>query len=623
MPGYSCACRAKDLPTHDIGPLENRVRYRLWLGLVGLVATAFVACSGGSVVTTPLPTTAPTTVPTNTPNSTLKVTPTSLTLTSIGAQAVLTATQRTPVALTSSGCTGVAVVSIGTVGASTPITVTAAANGSCTLVVQDATNQRVTIPITVSAPVPVSPTPIDANHVAFVVKIASAALSAAPNVTPSAVNIYITGQQTTTGANAPCSTTSFLQVTDAQGDTAAFSNGAATAAPIPFYGGATTSGLTSQVIQLPALCSARIYISVNGPLAINTTSGPAPWAFNGAAGFPNKFDVVEYTMPANGFAAPSMLIDTTQENMIGLAMTMNMTGTQFPTQTTGFKAGFMTQVSQAAAALPSEWATTINAQWPTRLLSPLALQYVVTATSGITSGNSTLPGFDPGNFLDIPILTAWDHYQTPNCMNVTVSPGSTDALHGMTVIGQVDGSNNFNFYDPAVVTTCAANLITTQSAHIVAEIPSPFDQSYWINNIAGGWPSATAVEFMENGPFLLAASYPHAIAPNPMTFPNATYQNSAADIGNTVATALNRGVFDPMVNAAYATQPYCPSVAQLYPTAAAATQNLWATVVWAAAKNLTYGFAQAYAIPYEDKCGFSTSIQDSHANVVTITVNPN
>ena len=165
------------------------MRYRLWLGLVGLVATAFVACSGGSVVTTPLPTTAPTTVPTNTPNSTLKVTPTSLTLTSIGAQAVLTATQRTPVALTSSGCTGVAVVSIGTVGASTPITVTAAANGSCTLVVQDATNQRVTIPITVSAPVPVSPTPIDANHVAFVVKIASAALSAAPNVTPSAVNI--------------------------------------------------------------------------------------------------------------------------------------------------------------------------------------------------------------------------------------------------------------------------------------------------------------------------------------------------------------------------------------------------------------------------------------------------
>jgi hypothetical protein len=129
---------------------------------------------------------------------------------------------------------------------------------------------------------------------------------------------------------------------------------------------------------------------------------------------------------------------------------------------------------------------------------------------------------------------------------------------------------------------------------------------------------------MENGPFLLPASAPHAVAPNPMAFAvNATYPKSAADIGNTVATALNRGVFDRTANAAFANQPFCPTVAQLYSTPAAPTQNLWATVVWATAKNATFGFGQAYAIPFDDKCGFSTNIQDSHANVVTITVNPN
>ena len=320
---------------------------RLWLGFAALVATVFVGCTGANSVTPPAspgssattvpttfpttdpdgrptsaPTTVPTTVPTNTPNSTLKVTPASLTLTSIGAQATLTATQTTPTALTTTGCTGVAIASVGTVGPFTAITVTAAASGTCSLTIGDTNNQRITLPITVSAAAAASPTPIDANHVAFVVQIAPGSLTAAPNVSPSAVNIYITGQQTQTGANATCSSSSFLQVTDAQGDTAPLS----TVPAIPFYGGATTSGLTSQVIQLPALCSGRIYISVNGPLTINSSSGPAPWA--NVAGFPTKFDVVEYTMPANALAAPSMDIDTTQENMIGLDLTMNMTGTQ-------------------------------------------------------------------------------------------------------------------------------------------------------------------------------------------------------------------------------------------------------------------------------------------------------
>jgi hypothetical protein len=517
-------------------------------------------------------------------------------------------------ALTVSGCSGVATAAVGTTsGGSTPIVVAGTASGTCTLVVADAAGQRVAVPVTVLA-VAVSPTPIDSNHVAFVVQIAPGAMSAAPNVTPSAVYMYVTGQQTTTGATPTCG--SWLEVTDPSGDTAPFPTANATVAPIPFYGNGTTSGTTSQVIQLPPLCSGRIYISVNGPLAITSSSGPAPWAYGGSAGFPAKYDMVEYTMPANGHAAPSTDVDTSQENMIGLDLTLNLVGTQSGSQTTGVKAGFMTQVNQTAASFGNAWSTVINSQWPTRLLSPLSVQYVIGST-----GSTSLPGFNPGTFIDGAIQTAWNNYASPNCMNVTVSSATGDALAGKTVIGQVDGSGNFDFYDPAVVTHCAVNLNASNSGNMVAQIPSLFNQNFWISNIAGGWSSASGSELMENGPFLLPASAVSSSGTVSFTNP---YAKGSADIGNSVATALNRGVFDPSINPAYANQPYCPTVAQLYPTTGpAATQNLWATAVWAVAKNTTYGFGQAYAIPYDDKCGFSTDIQDTGARVMTVTVNAN
>ena len=603
---------------------------RLWLVLGGLIASVLVACGSGGLTTTPLapPSAVPTTLPTTTPGSTLKVSPASLSLGGIGSsyQATLTATQTNPVQMTVSGCTGVATATIGTIAASTTVVVVGVATGACTLVVADTSGQRVAVPIGVNQPAPTppavtptpsspgaSPTPLDSSHVAFVVQIAPGAMSAAPNVTPSAVNVYITGQQTTTGPNATCSTTNFLAVTDARGDTAPFPTANATVAPIPFYGNGTTSGALSQVIQLPPLCSGRIYISVNGPLAITTTSGPAPWAVSGAAGFPAKYDLVEYTMPANGLAAPSTDVDTSQENMIGLDLTLNLAGTQSGSQTTGVKGGFMTQVYQGAATIGAPWGGVINAQWPTRLLSPLSVQYDVGST-----GNASLPGFNPGTFLDAAIQTAWNRYQSPNCMNVTVSSATGDALAGKTLIGQVDANENFDFYDPTHVTQCAANLGTS---NVVAQIPSPFNQNFWISSVASGWSSATGSELMENGPFLLPTAA--VAAPAPASFTN-SYAKSSADIGNTVATALNRGVFDPSINAAYAIQPYCPSTTQLYPaTGASPTQNMWATLVWQAAKNTTYGYGKAYAIPYDDKCGFSTDIQDSGARVITVTVNPN
>jgi hypothetical protein len=250
----------------------------------------------------------------------------------------------------------------------------------------------------------VSPTPLDSNHVAFVVKLGADAIASAPNASASSTYIYITGQQTTAGPNATCSSTTFEQVTDAHGTLAPFPTGGAAVTGIPFYGNGTTSGTTSQVIQLPQLCSGRIYISVNGPLTITSTGGPAPWAFTGANGYPAKYDMVEYTMPANGLAAPSTDVDTSQENMIDLDLGLTLTGTQAGSQSTGAKSGFMTQVSAAAASLGTTWRSVINSQWPTRLLSPLSVQYIIGST-----GNTSLPGFNPGTFLDGAILSAWNN----------------------------------------------------------------------------------------------------------------------------------------------------------------------------------------------------------------------
>jgi hypothetical protein len=455
-----------------------------------------------------------------------------------------------------------------------------------------------------------APTPIDSNHVAFVVQISPGAISAAPNVVPSAVNIYVTGQQPAPSASSSCG--SWLQVTDPSGTTAPFPTGGATVTALPFYANGTGSGTTSQVIQLPELCSGRIYISVNGPLSITSASGPAPWASIGAAGFPAKFDMLEYSMPANGLAAPSTDVDTSQENMIGLDLGLNLSGTQYGSQTTGLKAGFMTQVEQVASAYNSTWSGVIDSQWPTRLLSPLSVQYDFNNT-----GNTSLPGFNPGTFLDSAIQSAWDQYKT-TCMSVVVSTATGDYLAGKTVTGEVDANENFDFYYPAATQDCATGLNSSNST-LVAQIPSPFNQNYWIGNVGGGWSSATGSVFMENGPFLLPASASSSAGAQTFTNPYAT---GSADIGNTVATALNRGVFDPSVNPAYAAQPYCPSVAQLYPSGSpAATQNLWATAVWGAAKNPTYGYGEAYAIPYDDKCGYSTDIKDSGARVITVTVN--
>jgi len=153
MPGYSCACRAKDLPTHDIGPLE--IACGIVYGSVSSVWSPRRSSRVAAEVSSPRPCDDRTDDRTDQypefyPQGHADVAHADQHRSAGRADGDAKNAGRTD----EFGCTGVAVVSIGTVGASTPITVTAAANGSCTLVVQDATNQRVTIPITVSAPVP-------------------------------------------------------------------------------------------------------------------------------------------------------------------------------------------------------------------------------------------------------------------------------------------------------------------------------------------------------------------------------------------------------------------------------------------------------------------------------------
>ena len=449
-----------------------------------------------------------------------------------------------------------------------------------------------------------APTAIDASHVAFVVQVDPGAVSAAPNVTPSAVNIYIVGSQAVSGGKCPAT----VQYVSSASGTLTTLAGTATAAPIPFYGNGTTSGNASQVIQLPALCSGRIYIATNGTLALTAGTQPAPWASSGPNGSPTKFDIVEYTTAAG---SQSIDVDTTQENMIGLDITAQLNGSK-GTQTIGLKAGAMSYIDGLANNLPAPWAAPITNQWPTRLLSPLSLQYVINGT-----GNASLPGFNPGTFLDGAILTEWQHYQSPNCMSLTVSTGTGDALAGQKIVGQVDTAGTFNFYAPSVA--CGAHLATNQAGNIVAQIPAVYNNVFYIqSSLLGGWYAATGAELLENGPFLLNTTYPSTLGTTTFT---QTYPTSSAAIGNVVATALNRGIFDPAANAAYASQPYCPGIANVYPASGPdPAQNLWATIVWQAARNPSYGYGSAYAIPYDDQCGYSTNLTDSSAKVLTATI---
>ena len=351
------------------------------------------------------------------------------------------------------------------------------------------------------APIP-SPTPIDSNHVALQFVIDPSSQAGPPCINPSNVNFYIlTGGQ---------------YVKDPQGDLVALSSGGATAAPIPFYGQGITGGNVSQVIQLPNMSSARVYMVVNGTLGINpagTAGYPQPWTLAPGQNLSTIFDWFEFTLPANGKPTPSIDINATQIQMIGLDYTIQLNGTQKGLSKSGLLNGFMNQVHQNSPGAP--WANVMYAQWPTRVLGPNAVQYS-------PGGNCSLTGFlspcNPpsgtpygGQWLDASIFNAWTTWQAPQCMQITYNAqfGPNNMNPSVTpVFGQVDGNGNFNFYDPAVVTKCS-QVATAPASAIVATLPSPFNvttqtannQLSGCGNTSTSWFTATSSVLLQSGPF--------------------------------------------------------------------------------------------------------------------------
>ncbi|HVS45052.1 MAG TPA: beta-1,3-glucanase family protein [Verrucomicrobiae bacterium] len=404
--------------------------------------------------------------------------------------------------------------------------------------------------------------------VAFTVTIATAAGNNAtinnPKMTPANTNIYIFGK--TPPGSAPAQ---WVYLTNASGATAPFSGAVA---PIPFYGGSTTSGNTSQVIQLPPLDSARVYLS-QGPLSITSQSGPAPWADDGSQS--TFFDFAEYTWLST---MSTIYVDTSQVDAMGLALSFNLVGAQ--NQTGGFLGGAVTQVYNGIQALPSPnaWSFLATDQWPYRVLAPDPVQY---------AGNPSVPGFTQGNFLDAAILTAWNQHQAPNW--ITVSSG---------VLG-----TTFPLYGQVNATTEDMNFYTSESATGTpyVAIPSLFSNAY------GFTQSATQDVMLQNGPFLLPGS-----GPNSGSWPgNATNPAVAGTIGNVISTAMNRGILGASVT--------CPPPSPLFP--GAAYQNQYAAAVWTVATNSIYGYSGAYNFPYADQCGLSTTKTDTAPQTLSVTIN--
>ena len=184
-------------------------------------------------------------------------------------------------------------------------------------------------PTSPPSPLP-SPTPRSSNYVALQILIDKTAQAGRPCVNPNNVNIYIYGT--------PLAGGSPVYVTDAQGDTASVPSSGVS--PIPFYASGSGTGNASQVIQVPNLNSARVYMSVNGALTVNPPNNlPAPWSLAPGTAYTPIFDWFEYTLPGNGLPSPSIVVNSTQIQMIGLDYTIQLNGTQKGSQKSGLLAG--------------------------------------------------------------------------------------------------------------------------------------------------------------------------------------------------------------------------------------------------------------------------------------------
>lgn len=281
---------------------------------------------------------------------------------------------------------------------------------------------------------------------------------------------------------------------------------------------------------------------------------------------PVSFDWLEYTWDGAGFHA-----NTTAVDLIGLALTANLVGAQ--NQTIGFKSGAITQMHDALHALGAPWTSVLD-QWPQRILNPKNVFYA----------NSPFAAKD-ANFLDSVIKTAWELYKAPAVlqMNSVNSQGYT------TLYGQVDPSDNFNFYSSHARTTLVCTIASPFSAP--ASSGTPTFQMLACSGVFGSYGSATATQILQG------------------------------ILGAMLAASLNRGVRDTTSGGPVAALNNCTS-AQFYP--GRPYQNNFAQQIHLVAQNTAYSYGdRAYAFSYDDVCNlYSPSITDAAPQTLTVTINP-
>ncbi len=610
-------------------------RRSLELLLAVVTVSAFVACGGGSVNTVPLPgsvpttvpttfpttdangqpttapTTVPTTIPSNTPNSTLKVVPSTLALGGVGTafQMTLTATQTTPTQLTATGCTGVAQATIGTVGASTSITVLGTAAGSCSLIIADATGQKVVVPVTVALP--------------------ALAAYCSTYSSMSGVPLNLTDDAGLSGAVLIAYITNGTQFMD---NTGAFTQTTAYPLPAACFSNTVGSSATNRTLAIPnGVSGGRIYLAyatpapnnaVPNPFGTSNISGPNV----GFAANPFPWDKLEYGTTAGA------TIDTTQVDALGLPLELAVTGGPLPAA----------KSHRTAQALPAPCATNPPATIVGVTSCNFANIFLATAQNPTYSSLVVTQSFN-GQLLDLQVVAPkdsvtftsfqWNLFAlaanlpapppsicpsgTPangyltcvvNAYNTTLAGGrlyQTTGIGALNVSGDnycatSDGNTNFLFTDVGTATNCAT---ATPKAGVN---PNPFQMpiqefTYGVPPaLDGGGGCKLAILFSQPwGNAAVGAGHIFATAD---AF--ALWKGLGADInrGTTLTTSMTHpvGITSPSMGIFFQDPLF----------------NTYAQIV-----HTYFNGNKAYALAYDDLGGFESGLIWQTGNPINVRIN--
>jgi hypothetical protein len=168
-------------------------------------------------------------------------------------------------------------------------------------------------------------------------------------------------------------------------------------------------------------------------------------------------------------------------------------------------------------------------------------------------------------------------------MNAVNSQGYT------TLYGQVDASDNFNFYSSPALTTLVCTIASPFSAP--ASSGTPTFQMLACAGVFGSYGSGTPTQILQG------------------------------ILGAMLGASLNRGVMDTTGGVAVAALNNCTS-GQFY--SGRPYQNNFANQIHLVAQNPTYSHGdRAYAFSYDDVCNlYSPSITDTAPQTLSVTINP-